>query len=352
MRMRSWREGLRREVRDLNPGYFALVMATGIVSKALLLDDAATLSGALLGAGLVAYVLLAAAYGWRLARYRREFLADARDPARSFAFFSFVAASDVLAARLAGDGHQVAAAALLAAGGAGWLLLSYSLPLVLIGRAGSAPALAGANGTWFIWVVGTQSIAVAATSLRPPLPAALTALAVCCWAVGVTLYLIIAVMVTAALFARPVRSAELTPPYWVFMGATAISVLAGAQLLALPPDPLGTAVRGTVSGLSVTLWAFGTFLIPLLVGAGVWRHLMRRIPLAYEPGLWSIVFPVGMYGVGSRELGAVLGVSWLVTLGRDEAWLALAVWALVALAMAWTLPRQLAKPPSPDPARS
>ena len=352
VRMRSWREGLRREVRDLNPGYFALVMATGIVSKAVLLDDAATLSGALLGAGLVAYVLLVAAYAWRLARYRPEFLADARDPARSFAFFTFVAGSDVLAARLAGDGHQVAAAALLAAGGAGWLLLSYSLPLLLIGRAGSAPALAGANGTWFIWVVGTQSIAVAATSLRPPLPAALAALAICCWAVGVTLYLVIAVMVAVALFARPVRPAELTPSYWVFMGATAISVLAGAQLLALPPDPLGTAVRGTVSGLSVTLWAFGTFLIPLLVIAGVWRHLVRRVPLVYEPGLWSIVFPVGMYGVGSRELGVTLGVSWLVTLGRDEAWLALAAWGLVALAMAWTLPRQLAKPPSPGPARS
>lgn len=68
--------------------------------------------------------------------------------------------------------------------------------------------------------------------------------------------------------------------------------------------------------------------------------------------MWSIVFPVGMYGVGSRELGVTLGVSWLVTLGRDEAWLALAAWGLVALAMAWTLPRQLAKPPSPGPARS
>lgn len=168
VRMRSWREGLRLELRDLNPGYFALVMATGIVSKAVLLDDAPTLSGTLRGVGLVAYVLLAAASAWRLARYRREFLADARDPARSFAFFTFVAGSDVLAARLAGDGHQVAAAALLAAAGAGWLLLSYSLPLLLllIGRAGSTPALAGANGTWFIWVVGTQSMAVAAISLR------------------------------------------------------------------------------------------------------------------------------------------------------------------------------------------
>jgi len=35
---------LRAGIRDLNPGYFALVMATGIVSQATRLDGAARLS--------------------------------------------------------------------------------------------------------------------------------------------------------------------------------------------------------------------------------------------------------------------------------------------------------------------
>ena len=225
--MRSWWLRLRAAIRDLNSGYFALVMATGIVSKAMRLDGAARLSGLLLGAGIVAYVLLAVAYAWRLAGYRQEFLADARDPSRAFAFFTFTAASDVLAARLAGDGHIVPAAVLMAAGGVGWLLLSYSLPLLLVGAHGPQPALAGANGTWFIWVVASQSVAVAATSLHPPVPGALAAIAIGCWAVGVVLYLLIAALVTVALLAYPGRPAGLTPPYWVFMGATAISVLAG-----------------------------------------------------------------------------------------------------------------------------
>lgn len=47
--------------------------------------------------------------------------------------------------------------------------------------------------------------------------------------------------------------------------------------------------------------------------------------------MWSMVFPIGMYGVASRELGAALHVPWLVTLGQDEAWLA--AWAAVSLAM-------------------
>jgi hypothetical protein len=57
--------------------------------------------------------------------------------------------------------------------------------------------------------------------------------------------------------------------------------------------------------------------------------------------MWSMVFPIGMYGVASRELAAALRVPWLVTLGRDEAWLALAAWAAVSLAMTLAaLPRR------------
>jgi tellurite resistance protein TehA-like permease len=126
---------------------------------------------------------------------------------------------------------------------------------------------------------------------------ALAALAICCWAVGVVLYLIVAVLVATALLQYPVRAADLTPPYWVFMGATAISVLAAAQILRLQHAPLQAAVHDVVSGISLILWAFGTWLIPLLLVAGAWRHLLQRVPLGYDPGLWSIVFPVGMYGV-------------------------------------------------------
>ena len=86
-------------------------------------------------------MLLAAACAWRLAGYRREFLADAGDPRRAFAVFTFAAGSDVLAARLAGDGHSVAAAALPAAGGASWLLLSYSPPLLAGRERGSQAGL-------------------------------------------------------------------------------------------------------------------------------------------------------------------------------------------------------------------
>jgi tellurite resistance protein TehA-like permease len=143
--------------------------------------------------------------------------------------------------------------------------------------------------------------------------------------------------VVAVLLAGPVDPAGLTPAYWVFMGAAAISVLAGAQILRLPPSSPLAATHAVVAGLSVMLWAFGTWLVPLLIALGVWRHAVHRVPLRYEPGLWSMVFPVGMYGVASRELGNALRLPWLVTLGGDEAWAALAIWALVLAAMIGSL---------------
>jgi hypothetical protein len=71
--------GAAAVIRDLNPGYFALVMTTGIVSRAMSLDGASRLPGFLLRTGIVACVLLAAAYTWRFAGCRREFLADLGD---------------------------------------------------------------------------------------------------------------------------------------------------------------------------------------------------------------------------------------------------------------------------------
>jgi tellurite resistance protein TehA-like permease len=97
----------------------------------------------------------------------------------------------------------------MAVGGVGWLPLSYSLPL-LVGTHGPQPALAGANGTWFIWVVASQSVAVAATFLHPPAPGALVAIAVGCWAVGVVLYLLIAALVAVALW--PTRCGRPSSP--------------------------------------------------------------------------------------------------------------------------------------------
>jgi tellurite resistance protein TehA-like permease len=121
--------------------------------------------------------------------------------------------------------------------------------------------------------------------------------------------------------------------YWVFMGAAAITVHAGARLLDLPDAERLLPHQAVVSTM-VVLWAFATWLVPLLLALGAWRHVLRRVPLRYEAGLWSLVFPVGMYGVACHDLGHATATPWLSALAAAEGWVAAAVWVAVFAAMA------------------
>jgi tellurite resistance protein TehA-like permease len=137
------------------------------------------------------------------------------------------------------------------------------------------------------------------------------------------------------------RPEELNPPYWVSMGAMAITVLSGARIVEMADAPMVNATRGLVAGVSVVFWAFGSWLIVPLVAAGWWRHVVHRIPLRYEATWWSVVFPLGMYGVAGQYLGVADGLPIVEGIGKYETWVALTVWALAFVAMLVHLARTL-----------
>nr|WP_159045454.1 hypothetical protein [Streptomyces puniciscabiei] len=69
------------------------------------------------------------------------------------------------------------------------MVLDYGIPLALITTLKRGPSLDQVNGTWFLWSVGSESVAVAAASLARVTPGhALAVLAVVCWAVGLMQY--------------------------------------------------------------------------------------------------------------------------------------------------------------------
>ena len=127
-----------------------------------------------------------------------------------------------------------------------WVVLGYLLPwLAVLGRRDRL-VLAVANGTWFIWVVASQSVAVISAALEPGSSTGrreLAFLAVFSWSVGIFLYAAQGIFVAARLFLYPVTPSDLTPPYWVAMGATAITVLAGARIVQMPNTPIVGATR-------------------------------------------------------------------------------------------------------------
>src|SRR5690606_25157171 len=162
----------------------------GICSTALRVTGHPLASATLLVVAVVALVVLCALLSWRLIRYPRRVLEDLGAADRAFAFFTLVAATNVVAVRLMADGHQGVAIVVAAVGALVWLGLTSAIPVRLILGTRPEPVLAGVNGTWFIWVVGTQSIAVTLATLDQSSIGheRITALlAVLMWSVGVVL---------------------------------------------------------------------------------------------------------------------------------------------------------------------
>jgi len=342
------RSRIAEAVETLDPGYFAMVMGTGIVSVGVRNHQLGTLSALLLWLTAASYAVLAALTLARAVVFPVALRSDFDDPRRGFRFFTFVAGTCVLGTRLALGGHRHTALALLAVGWVAWILLGYVIPWTAVLGRTQRPVVADANGTWFIWVVASESVAVLAAALEPSITTGrreLALLAVFSWSVGVFLYAAAGIFVAARMMLYPLQPLDLTPPYWVAMGATAITVLAGARIVQMADAPVVAVTRGLIAGASVVFWAFGTWLIPVLVAAGYWRHVTHRVPLRYEATLWSIVFPLGMYGVAGHYLGSADHLPIVRVIGENETWVALAAWTLTFIAMVVHLLRTLVLPP-------
>ncbi|MBO0846132.1 MAG: hypothetical protein J2P22_12035 [Nocardioides sp.] len=174
-------------LRGLSPGYFAAVMATGVLSVGVAYDGRPLLSRVLLVLAVVMFVGLVLLNGWRLVSHRAELVDDFTRPMRGFGFYTFVAALDVLAARIAA--YTDLALWLLTIAAACWLLRGYAVPWTTRLGSDERPIVAAANGTWFMWAVAGPSVAVAAAAVAAVRPGeTLAAIAVGAWFVGVFLY--------------------------------------------------------------------------------------------------------------------------------------------------------------------
>lgn len=323
-------------VRTLAPGYGALVMATGIVSVGMELAGLHALSDALLWLSVALFVLLLVLNIVRAIGFPRDVMVDFADPRRAFGFLTFVAGLDVIIVRLALRGDHELALVLFVITGTAGLVLSYVTPWTAVLGHARRPVLASANGTWFVWVVASQSISVAAATLQPASGASravLALVAVVAWSVGLFLYAAAGVFVALRMMQYRLRPEDLTASYWVAMGACAITVLAGTRIVLMAQAPTVEATKSLVAGISVVFWAFATWLIPVLGAETWWRHRHHRVSLTYDQNLWSMVFPLGMYGVCAVDLGQADHLPIVRRIGQVESWFALAVFAIVFIAM-------------------
>ena len=324
----------------LHPSYFALIMATGIVSIAAQIQGFRLIAVTLLAINIVAYLGLWVTMTARVTLYPRAFIADISDHARGPGFFTWVAGTGVFGAQFVlvlrvpslALGLWVLTLFL-------WLLITYSVFTALSVKESKPSLHDGINGGWLVAIVATQSVSVLSSRVAFLAPAdekQIVLVALLTWLFGGMLYIWIISLIFYRYTFLKFTAGDLSPPYWINMGAMAISTLAGALLIqSAQVDPLLRELTPFLKGMTLLFWATGSWWIPLLLILGVWRYLIKRFPFEYDPLYWGMVFPIGMYTVCTEELAAVVNLPFLRPIPDAFIYLSLLAWT--ATFIAWLI---------------
>jgi len=336
--------GNSHRLASFPPGYFALVMATGIVSLATHYQGSELVARVLFWLNLAAYFVLWGLTLIRFIRYRTRLIDDLTHHPHGAAFLTVVAGTCLLGCQFAILTPWIAAAEALWVVGVGlWTLLIYTFLTVVTVRNPKPPLEAGINGGWLLVVVATEAISVLGTLIAPFLSQTDLMLFVSLAAalVGTAFYVFFITLILYRWMFFRMQSAQLTPDYWINMGALAIATLSGT-LLRSAADRWNLLQELTpfLMGGTLLCWATATWWIPLLVIVTGWRHWRGRVPLAYHPGFWSLVFPLGMYSVATAKLAEVTGLLSLDPIAAAFAWLATIAWGITFFGLIRSLTRK------------
>ena len=324
------REVLRNQIRDFYPGYFALIMATGIVSIACHFLEMRLLAGLLFYINIIGYFIVWLFSAIRLIRFPQNMWADFTSHAKGPAFLTVVAGTCILGSQFGILENSTTIPWILwIIAFVLWIPLLYLFLAAVTVKEPKPELETGLSGAWLILVVATQSISVLGSILatQSSFKEPWIFLPLCMYLLGCMLYLPIISLIFYRWTFFEMSAIQLTPPYWINMGALAITTLAGTRLIQNGPHSLLlTQLSPFVTGFTLFFWATATWWIPLLLLLGAWRHIIKRIPLTYDPQFWGMVFPLGMYTTSTLMLGRVISVPFLEEIAKWFVYVALFAW--------------------------
>jgi tellurite resistance protein TehA-like permease len=339
-------------VRDFHPSYFAMVMATGIVSIAFEALAFPGIAKTLFTLNLVLYFLFCTILAARAVFFCRNLVSDLRTLPRSWLFLTFVVGTNTIGMQLvtflqAGDlASRLWLVALIA-----WLIFI----CFIVFNAMALPrdsVVKSINGAALLVIVSTISIALLGAQLLDPAGGhtegflALWA----SWALGFILYLFVVYWIIRRLFFSCFKVEDWEAPYWICMGAPAIITLAGSEFFMRLPRSLWDGLGQVTLGMSLFAWILGTLWIPYLLAMDIlkfthvpgsapvwikifpwWRLAFGRQYHLFNPPSWSRVFPMGMYTACTLSLAKATGYGYLESISRYWGCFALLIWSLTLI---------------------
>lgn len=291
--------------------YFALVMATGIVSLGCNAAGYPGVSQLLLAINSGQYLIcliLAASKTLRMPGAAWQGLIH---PTKGPGYLTAIAATGVL-----GEQYAVLTDFTLLPVVLLYLASAFYLALIFTMIAGGAMAVKkcginqGLDGSWLLCTVSGCSVVMLGMTVSGKISLFQEAVCIGLWAASIMLYFIIIPLIFYRWLFTAVNKRDFSPSWWINMGAMAIASLAGVKIINNGGLMLIPVIKPVIVATTWFMWASALWWLLLLGTIVIWRLCSGTLDFRYAPVNWSIVFPCGMMVVTTINVMKLSSISW------------------------------------------